>query len=228
VSEAGNGAIACEMLRNFEPDMIISDILMPEMDGISLCRTVKGDIALSHIPLVLLTAKTGIESRLEGVDSGADLYFEKPVDSRLLRASIHNLFNLRKNLREHYAKNHFADMSKLAFNQRDRDFLERFVETVEKNLDRSEIDIAYIASELGVSRAKLYNKVKGLTGKSTMEFILNCRLKKAATLLLENEMSVKEIMDRIGIESQSYFTSVFKKEFGETPAAFAKKKRKEL
>jgi signal transduction histidine kinase/ligand-binding sensor domain-containing protein/DNA-binding response OmpR family regulator len=225
VSEAGNGAVACEMLKTAEPDMIISDILMPEMDGISLCRAVKGDIALSHVPLVLLTAKTGVESRLEGADSGADLYFEKPVDLRLLRASIHNLFNLRKNLREHYAKNYFADTSKLAFNQRDKEFLERLADITEKNLDRSEIDIAYIASELGVSRAKLYNKVKGLTGKSTMEFILSCRLKKAAALLLESELSIKEVMDRVGIESQSYFTSAFKKEFGETPAAFAKKLR---
>ena len=225
VSEAGNGAIAFEMLKSIEPDMIISDILMPEMDGISLCRNVKGDINLSHVPFVLLTAKTGIESRLEGVDSGADLYFEKPVDSRLLRSSIHNVFNLRKNLQEYYAKNYFADTSKLAYNQRDKEFLERFIDIVEKNLDRSEIDINYFASELGVSRAKLYNKVKGLTGKSTMEFTLNYRLKKAAALLLENELSVKEIMERIGIESQSYFTNVFKKEFGETPVAFAKKMR---
>ncbi|MDR2562341.1 MAG: response regulator [Prevotellaceae bacterium] len=222
VFEAANGAIAYNMLKNTEPDMIISDILMPEMDGLSLCRKVKSDLNLSHIPLILLTAKTGVESQLEGVDSGADLYFEKPVDLRLLCASINNIFNLRRNLQEYYAKNYFADTSKLANNNRDKEFLDRFISIVERNIDRSEVDINYITAELGVSRAKLYNKVKGLTGKSTMEFILNYRLKKAASLLIENELSVKEIIEMIGIESQSYFTNAFKKEFGKTPAAFAR------
>jgi signal transduction histidine kinase/ligand-binding sensor domain-containing protein/DNA-binding response OmpR family regulator len=222
VYEAANGAIAYDMLKNADPDLIISDIIMPEMDGISLCKAVKGDIALSHIPLILLTAKTGVESQLEGVGSGADLYFEKPVDSRLLCASIQNIFNLRKNLQEYYAKNYFADTSKLAYNRHDKEFLERFVDVVEQNLDCSEIDVGYIASELGVSRAKLYTKIKGLTGKSTVEFVLNYRLKKAAALLIEKELSIKEITEQVGIESLSYFTSSFKKEFGKTPSAFAR------
>ncbi|MDR2498289.1 MAG: response regulator [Tannerellaceae bacterium] len=223
VSEAANGAIACNMLKVAEPDLIISDIIMPEMDGIRLCRAVKSEPDLSHIPLILLTAKTGMESRLEGVDSGADMYFEKPVDSRLLCAYIHNIFSLRKKLQEYHAKNYFADTSKLAYNRHDKEFLKRFVDILEQNIDSSEIDIAYIASELGVSRSKLYTKIKGITGKSTVEFVLSYRLKKAAALLIENELSIKEIIEQVGIESQSYFSSSFKKEFGKPPSAFARK-----
>ena len=226
VIEAANGVIATDILRKTPVELIISDIMMPEKDGITLCREVKGDINLSHIPFIVLTAKTGLESKLEGVDSGADLYFEKPVDSRLLRASVHNIFNTRKKLQEYYAKNYFADTTELGGNRQDREFLKRFIAIVEKNIDQSEMDVNYIASELSISRAKLYNKVKSLTSKSTVEFILNYRLRKAARLLVEEDLSIREIMERVGIESQSYFTAAFKKEFDETPTAFAKKYRK--
>lgn len=226
VIEAENGLIASELIKEKEVALIISDIMMPVKDGITLCRELKEDINLSHIPFILLTAKTGIDSKLEGVDSGADLYFEKPVDSRLLRASIQNVFNSRKKLQEYYAKNYFADTSELAGNKQDREFLKRFIDIVEKNLDQPNLDVNYIASSLNISRAKLYNKVKALTNKSTIEFILNYRLRKAARLLVEENLSIREIMILIGIESQSYFTSVFKKEFKETPTAFAKKYKK--
>ncbi|NDV81203.1 hybrid sensor histidine kinase/response regulator transcription factor [Bacteroides sp. 51] len=226
VIEAANGVIATDVLRKSPVELIISDIMMPEKDGITLCREVKGDINLSHIPFILLTAKTGLESKLEGVDSGADLYFEKPVDSRLLRASVQNIFTTRKKLQEYYAKNYFADTTELGGSRQDREFLKRFIAIVEKNIDQSEMDVNYIASELSISRAKLYNKVKSLTSKSTVEFILNYRLRKAARLLVEEDLSIREIMERVGIESQSYFTAAFKKEFDETPTAFAKKYRK--
>jgi DNA-binding response OmpR family regulator len=223
VVEAADGIVASELLRRMEIDIMVSDIMMPEKDGITLCREVKNDVNLSHIPVILLTAKTGPDSKLEGVDSGADLYFEKPVDSKLLCASIRNIFNMRKNLQEYYAKNYFADTSELTGNKQDREFLQRFIHIVEQNLDQSEMDVNYIASELNVSRSKLYKKVKDLTNKSTVEFILNYRLRKAARLLVEEDVSIREIMEQVGIESQSYFTSVFKKEFKETPMAFAKK-----
>ena len=223
VTEAANGALAAEALRKEPFDLVISDIMMPVKDGIALCREVKNDINLSHIPFVLLTAKTGLESKLEGVDSGADLYFEKPVDSKLLRASVQNIFNTRRKLQEYYAKNYFADTSELAGSRQDREFLKQFIAVVEKNIDQSEMDVNYIASELSISRSKLYNKVKSLTNKSIVEFILQYRLRKAARLLVEEDMSIREIMEQVGIESQSYFTATFKKEFDETPTAFAKR-----
>ena len=223
VTEAANGALAAEALRKEPFDLVISDIMMPVKDGITLCREVKNDINLSHIPFVLLTAKTGLESKLEGVDSGADLYFEKPVDSKLLRASVQNIFNTRRKLQEYYAKNYFADTSELAGSRQDREFLKQFIAVVEKNIDQSEMDVNYIASELSISRSKLYNKVKSLTNKSIVEFILQYRLRKAARLLVEEDMSIREIMEQVGIESQSYFTATFKKEFDETPTAFAKR-----
>ena len=228
VVEAADGMLALDLLRKMEIDIIVSDIMMPEKDGISLCREVKSDVNLSHIPVILLTAKTGLDSKLEGVDSGADLYFEKPVDSRLLCASIQNIFTIRKNLQEYYAKNYFADTSELAGNKQDREFLRKFIHIVEQNLAQSEMDVNYIASELHVSRSKLYKKVKDLTNKSIVEFILNYRLRKAARLLVEEDISIREIMEQVGIESQSYFTSAFKKEFKETPLAFAKKHSKNV
>jgi len=226
VIQATNGLIASNILDKEQIDLILSDIMMPEKDGITLCKEVKENIHISHIPFILLTAKTGLDSQLEGADSGADMYFEKPIDSQLLLLTIRNIFTRQKQLKDYYMNNYFVDSSELSTNQQDKDFLKRFIETIEKNIDQSEMDVNYIASELSISRAKLYNKVKALTGKSTVEFILGYRLRKAARLLIEEGLSVKEVIEQIGIESQSYFTHAFKKEFGETPTSFAAKYKK--
>lgn len=226
IIQAANGLIASNILDRDPIDLVLSDIMMPEKDGITLCKEVKENMQISHIPFILLTAKTGLDSQLEGADSGADMYFEKPIDSKLLLLTIRNIFTRQKQLKDYYMNNYFVDSSELSTNQQDKDFLRKFIEIVEKNIDQSEMDVNYIASELSISRAKLYNKVKALTGKSTVEFILGYRLRKAARLLIEEGLSVKEVIEQIGIESQSYFTHAFKKEFGETPTSFAAKHKK--
>lgn len=226
VVQVGDGLEALRQMADRDFDLIISDIMMPVKDGVSLCNDVKNDMNTSHIPVILLTAKTSLESKLEGADAGADLYFEKPVDLAYLKLSIQNIFRNRQQLKEHYAKNYYADSSELSSNEQDNKFLKQFIAFVEENMDQSEMDINQIARELSMSRSKLYTKVKSLTGKSVVEFVLNCRLRKAAKLIIEENMTMREVMMHIGIESQAYFTNSFKKVFGETPTSFAAKHKK--
>lgn len=227
VIEAENGDHASKILAVNEVDVIISDIMMPIKDGVAFCAEVKDNIDTSHIPFIMLSAKTSLESKIEGVDSGADLYFEKPVDFQLLRLTLDNIFKQRDLLRDYYAKNYFAESSELSMNERDNDFLKEFISIIEENIDKSDMDVNYIASRLSMSRSKLYNKVKGITGKSIVEFILNYRLRKAARLIIEEDLTMREVMVYIGIESQPYFTNAFKKEFGKTPTQFANENKKQ-
>lgn len=226
VHTAADGREASVFLEKSETDLIISDIMMPVKDGVALCREVKENMATSHIPFILLTARTGAEARLEGAGSGADRYFEKPVDLNLLLVSVRNMFRHQEVLREHYARHYFAGDAELAANGQDNVFLKKLAEIIDANLAQPAIDVSFIASELSMSRSKLYAKLKALTGKSIVEFILSYRLRKAARLIIGHDLSMRQVMEAIGIRSQSYFTNAFKKEFGDTPTAFAAKHRK--
>ncbi|NDV59060.1 hybrid sensor histidine kinase/response regulator transcription factor [Bacteroides sp. 519] len=223
IYQAPDGLAATKLIAKVDFELIVSDIMMPHKDGVSLCNDVKTDINTSHIPFILLTAKTSVESKIEGVGSGADLYLEKPIDLNFLKLSIQNIFRNQQQLKEYYAKNYYADSSELSSNEQDNKFLKKLTAFIEANLDQSEMDVNLIANELSMSRSKLYTKVKGLTGKSVVEFVLNYRLRKAAKLIIEENITMKEVMMQIGIESQPYFTNAFKKMFGETPTAFAAK-----
>lgn len=226
IIEVANGQMALETLTKMHIDLIISDIMMPEMDGITFCTLVKENINYSHIPFILLTAKAGLESKLEGADSGADIYLEKPIDFNLLRLSLRNVFKQQQQMREYFAKSFFAESHELTTNKRESDFMRKFISILDQNLDKSEMDINHIAYELSMSRSKLYNKIKSITGKSIIEFIKSYRLRKAANLIIDTNLSMREIMILIGIESQSYFSRSFKNEFGETPTAFAANHKK--
>ncbi|MDR0825099.1 MAG: response regulator, partial [Prevotella sp.] len=187
ILEAANGVEATDILTETDADLILSDIMMPLKDGIELCREVKTDVNTSHIPVILLTAKTGLEAKLEGAGSGADIYFEKPIDFNLLLLTIRNVFKRQQHLREYYAKNYYADSAELSANEQDNAFLKKLIAIIDVNLNQSNIDVNYIASELSMSRSKLYSKVKTLTDKSIVEFILNYRLRKAARLIIEQD-----------------------------------------
>lgn len=226
ITQAADGLEALQLISETDFDLIISDIMMPHKDGVSLCSDVKGDINTSHIPFILLTAKTSLESKIEGVGTGADMYFEKPIDLSYLKLSIQNIFKNQQVLKEYYAKNYYADSSELSSNEHDNKFLRKLTDFIEEHLDQSEMDVNLIASELSMSRSKLYTKVKSLTGKSVVEFVLNYRLRKAARLIIEEDITMREVMMQIGIESQPYFTNAFKKMFGETPTSFAGKHKK--
>ncbi len=226
IIEAENGLIASQLLNTQRIDLIISDIMMPKKNGITFCKEVKEHINTSHIPFIMLTAKAGIDNKIEGVDSGADIYLEKPINFELLHLSIRNIFKQQQQMREHYSKNFFAEAHELTTSQRENDFIKKFIAILDKNLDNPKMDVNQIALKLSMSRSKLYNKIKGITGKSIIEFITNYRLRKAAHLIIEKDLSIREIMTLIGFESQSYFTRAFKKEFGDTPTNFALKHKK--
>ena len=223
VIQAQDGLDASNILSKTTVDLIISDIMMPRKDGIALSKEVKENIETSHIPLILLTAKTSLESKIEGANSGADIYFEKPVDLQLLLLSIRNIFKQEQNLKEYYSKNYWADIAELSSNEKDANFLKQLTDIVEENLQNPEFDVNYIALKLSMSRSKLYSKIKSLTDKSIIEFILSCRLRKAARLIVEQNLSIQQVMDDVGIESPSYFSRVFKKEFGYPPSEFTTK-----
>lgn len=221
-----DAAEAAEILDQMQIDLIISDIMMPIKDGITFCKEVKNDINTSHIPFVLLTAKVGTENQMEGLGSGADFYFEKPIDFNLLLLFIQNIFKRQHYLREYYSKNYYVDSAELSANEQDNVFLKKVVEVIDKNLDQPDIDVNFIANEVGMGRSKLYSKMKALTGKSIIEFILSYKLRRAAQMIIEQDLTMQQITGMIGMKSQSYFSSVFKKEFGETPTAFAAAHRK--
>lgn len=200
---------------------------MAELDGISFCTSIKTNVETSHIPFILLTAKSGLESTLEGTLSGADHYFEKPFDLQLLKVTIRNLFKQKEALREYYAKNHFVELSEMSNNQEDKKFLQELTGILDKRLSESQLEVNALATQMLMSRSKLYSKVKTLTGKSIVEFILTYRLRKAATMLLEKRLTIQEVMYEVGIESRSYFTNAFKKEFGLPPSKFARQHKGE-
>jgi signal transduction histidine kinase/ligand-binding sensor domain-containing protein/DNA-binding response OmpR family regulator len=220
ICQAENGLLAAQMLDTMEVDIIISDIMMPEKDGITFCLEVKQNVDNCHIPFIMMTAKGGLDARIDGIDSGADAYLEKPISIKLLKLTIQNLLKQQNRVREYYAKNIFVDGSEVIGNQRDNEFIKKFINVVDKFIGKNDVDINYIAMELSMSRSKLYAKVKGLTNKTIVDFIRTYRLRKAAKLMIEDGLNVIEAMDVVGIESASYFSHAFKKEFGETPSGF--------
>jgi signal transduction histidine kinase/ligand-binding sensor domain-containing protein/DNA-binding response OmpR family regulator len=222
VKEASNGEEALDILKEEFIDIIITDIMMPKMDGIELSNKLKKNIETSHIPIIMLTAKISLESKIEGLQTGADVYLEKPVNKNLLLITISNLLKQQSRIKEYYAKRYFANIEnqESQINKRDSEFMKKLINLIEDNISDTDIDVLYIASSLAMSRRTLYGKVKALTGQSVVEFIRNYRLRKASQILTEEDVTINEVIFRVGIDSPSYFSRVFKKEFGVTPSEF--------
>jgi signal transduction histidine kinase/CheY-like chemotaxis protein/ligand-binding sensor domain-containing protein/AraC-like DNA-binding protein len=225
VLAAENGKIALEMALDNDIELIVSDIMMPVMDGIELCRAVKGDIRLSHIPVVLLTAKGEVEHRIEGFESGADEYIPKPFEMKLLVARVNNLIRQRDRLREVFRKQITIEPSMVTVTPVDERFLQKCIGLVEANIQDSAFNVDDLCKGVGLSRPAVYKKIKSLTGLSVVEFIRSIRLKRAAQLLSQDASSIKNIMYMVGFDSSSYFSSRFRKEFGCTPNEYAAKQR---
>lgn len=221
---ARNGKEGLEQARAHHPTLILSDVMMPEMSGTEMCLQVKNDFDLCHIPVVLLTALASVEQNLEGLQRGADDYINKPFNARVLLARCNNLVRNRIILQKKFSQQENFDAQSLADNPIDQKFLDTVNEVIEKNLDNIEFDMNMLARELGLSRSSLYAKFKGLTGMTPNDFVLTCKLKRAAYLLRKDpSLQIADVADRFGFGSPRYFTRCFKAQFDITPGEYRKR-----
>jgi len=220
IIEASDGNSGLMKARKDLPDLIISDVMMPGMNGTEFCKIIKEDIETSHIPFLMLTAKSSIEAEIEGATSGADLYFTKPINIDLLKVTVKNILEQRKKLRDHYLNNKDTEPKELAYSDKDKAFMTKLLSIIDEQMINPEMDIEYLCREIGMSRTKLYNKIKSVTGQSIGEFVRSARLRKATEIMKTEDVLMTEVMYRIGIQTQSYFTKAFKKEFGVTPTGY--------
>lgn len=221
---ARNGKEGLEKARAERPDIIVSDVMMPEMSGTEMCLKIKNDFDVCHIPVVLLTALTSAEQNIEGLQRGADDYINKPFNAKVLLARCNNLVRNRIILQKKFSLQKDFDAQSLASNPIDQKFLDTVNSIIEKNLDNIDFDMNMMARELGLSRSSLYAKFKALTGMTPNDFVLNCKLKRAAIMLTENpDLQIADISDRLGFGSPRYFTRCFKAQFEITPAEYRKK-----
>ena len=228
ILEACDGISGFEMASKEHPDFMVSDIMMPGMDGIELLKKLKENLETSHIPLVLLSAKSNLESRLEGLSYGADDYITKPFSVPYFEARIANLIKQRKRLQDIYSSGLTSGMLEFdpkpfLITSQDEKLMDGVVEAIEKNMDNSEFTVEDLGQAVGMSRSSFFNKVKGLTGLSPVEFIRDIRLKRAAQLLTTGELLIKEVAYMTGFTDSRYFGECFKNKYGMTPAEFKKR-----
>lgn len=222
---AENGHLGLELTLTKLPDIIISDLMMPVMDGIEFCKKVKEDIRTSHIPFVMLTAKDTIQDKTEGYTSGADSYITKPFSGSLLQSRVFNLLEARKRMASLFTSNNFSQKQNdihSEINPLDNEFILKLTTYVEEHLEDEDINIANVADKVFMSHSTLYRKIKAITGLSTNEFIRKIRLKNAHKLLTTGKHSISEVKYMVGISSFSYFRKAFKDEFGITPMEYLK------
>jgi len=222
VLTAANGLKALEMLDNNYVNLIVSDIMMPQMDGLELCNQLKSNLTYSHIPIILLTAKTNMQAKIEGLKSGADAYIEKPFSVEYLKACISNLLNNREKLRTAFMNSPFVPSNTMAITKADENFLKTLNEMVLSNMQNPDFCLDDMANILNMSRSSLNRKIKGTLDLTPNDYIRLERLKKAAQLLKEGECKVNEVCYMVGFNTPSYFTKCFQKQFGVLPKDFAK------
>jgi len=214
---AADGEIAQAVLDKEIIHLIISDIMMPGIDGFELCRLIKSNVEYCHIPIILLTSKNTYKAHIEGLEVGADAYIQKPFSSEFLQVQIANLLKNRRKIKDHFASSPFEDVRVMAHSKTDEAFLKKLDEYIRTNIKDPNIDIDMLAEHMFMSRTTLYRKIKSLSSLSPKELIDITRLKKAADLIARNEFSFYEISKMIGYSSQSLFSRNFQKYFKMSP-----------
>ncbi|MDR3188010.1 MAG: response regulator [Prevotellaceae bacterium] len=225
IAEAANGEEGLRLLHRQAVDVIICDIMMPVMDGITLTQKVKENVHFSHIPVILLTAKIDKTSKVEGIKTGADAYIEKPFSPQMLTAQLQNLVETRKKLRKKFSEMPFAPLSSIAGTQADEQFLDKVNKAIDRNIANQDFSIDMLAEEMCISRSGLFAKVRHMVDMTPNELIQLIRLKKAAQLLLTREYRINEICYLVGFNNPSYFSKCFQKVFGVLPKDFDKRTR---
>ncbi|WP_417188181.1 substrate-binding domain-containing protein [Bacteroides sp.] len=222
VLDAPEAATGIRLAMKYVPDVIVSDVMMPGMDGVECCRRLKTELQTCHIPVILLTACSLDEQRIQGYNGGADSYISKPFNSQLLLSRIRNLIDSRRQLRQFFGDN--QTLAKENICDIDKDFVSRFKSLVEEKMRDPELNVEDLGKDMGLSRVQLYRKLKSLTNYAPNELLRQARLKKATSLLASSEMTVAEIAYEVGFSSPSYFTKCYKEQFGESPTDFLKRK----
>jgi DNA-binding response OmpR family regulator len=220
VAEAKNGREGIERAQELIPDLIVSDIMMPEKDGYELCRVLKNDRITSHIPIILLTAKASEENIIEGLETGADDYVTKPFSTRILCARIKNLIDLRRHLQDTLNREMTFQPDKISVSPIDKEFLHDLQAVIEENISDPDFSVEELSKKLYMGRTTLYRKIQALSGESPTDFIRSYRLKRGAELLKKNFGSVLEVAFEVGFSSANYFTKCFKKKFHQLPTTF--------
>ncbi len=222
VMEAGDGAEGLQIAIEQLPDLVITDLMMPKMDGVELCEKLKTDERTSHIPVIMLTAKTSVEDRIEGLETGADDYLTKPFNIKELRVRVKNLIKQRQKLRERFRKELLLEPREIAVTSADERFLKQTLDIIEKNMSDEDFSVEQLGSELAMSRMQLFRKIKALTDQAPSEFIRTIRLKRAALLIKSNFGNLAEITYEVGFNHPSYFAKCFRELFGVAPSEYTK------
>ena len=220
--QAANGKKALELIKDNQVDLVLSDVMMPEMDGVTLCRLLKQNIETCHIPVFLLSAKVDIKYQLQGLQVGADDYLSKPFSMEVIMAKISNALQTRQRMENH--STHYIQMNpeKVTSNAMDEEILRKAIAIVEKNMGNADFSTEQFASEMNMSRSNLHLKLKAITGKSAIDFIHKIRFEHACKLLKEGKYTVSEISFMIGYNTPSYFAARFKKYMGCLPSEYGK------
>lgn len=227
IFEAENGRVALDLAQKKKPDLIVSDVVMPEMVGTELCAKIKSDINTSHIPVILLTSRSSLIYKFEGLESGADDYISKPFNLKEFKLRINNILELKSRLKDKFSgEDHFVP-SEVAVTSKDEELLARAFKVVEENISNEDFDVAMFVSELGVSRSLLFTKIKAWSNMTPNEFIREIRLKRAAQLLEQNKINVSQVGYKVGFKRPKYFSQCFKKKYGLTPTEYTDKFYKE-
>ena len=223
VEKAINGVEALKVLDEKNIDLVLSDITMPEMDGFELCKSIKGNLDFSHIPVVLLTAKNDLKSKIYGLEMGADAYVEKPFSMNHLITQLMTLLNNRRREKEAFMRKPFLPIQNIGMNKSDEQFIQKVINIIQENITDSNFNVERLSESVFMSRSNLHRKIKALTELSPTDFIRLIRLRKAAELIQSGEYRIGEICYLVGINSSSYFIKLFQKQFGMTPKEFEKK-----
>ena len=224
VIEAVNGEEAFKLTVDEQPDLVLSDIMMPVLDGIRFTSQLKTDMRTSHIPVILLTARATFSNKIEGFDTGADDYITKPFHEKLLLSRIINLIENRRHLREKFGAEAFLNTEDRTLNKTNQKFLKKLVETIQDNIDSENLNAEFLSKELGMSHSVIYKKIKSLTGMTFVEFVRDYKLQIAKNLISEQGFSVAEASYKVGYADRKYFSRLFKQKFGENPSYFSLKK----
>jgi DNA-binding response OmpR family regulator len=222
VRQAQNGTEGWILTLSSFPDLVISDVIMPEMDGFMLCMKIKNDLRTSHIPVILLTAKSEMENKIQGLNQGADAYLTKPFNLKHLNAQIVSLIDIRRKLIRKFNQTNWLDPNEFTLNKIDGKFLNLTIAYIEANISQHDLNVETLGKELCISRRHLYRKITKLTGESPTDFIRNIRLNKSLELLRDGHLTISEVAYMTGFNTPSHFTSSFRKKYGQSPSKFLK------